>query len=455
VSLTPALADRLASVQPVADAVMFEGYLLYPYRASAQKNQLRWQFGVLMPPGYAAAAGEPDRAQTECLLEPRGATRLAVRLRFLHVQARRVEQAVGRGRFRPVASLPVDGVTRLPFDEGRLTECDTEVELSRLLREPVTVPLHVPSGRDVEPLVDAAGAVVGRYVRARRPLATRLELRAEELPGPYGAVRLRVTVGNDTAWDTRDGGRDGALRRALVATHTVLAVAAGGFLSMVDPPEWARPAVRACRNEHTWPVLAGPPGSRDTLLSAPIILADHPGIAPESPGELYDGTEIDEILTLRTLALTEEEKREARATDPRAAAVVDRVDTMPPAVLERLHGAIRSIRAVTPPPAPATPWWDPGADGSVSPETDTVPVAGVPVGRGSRVTLRPGRPGSRRADAQDLFLSGRPATVQAVLLDVDGDTHLAVTLDDDPGADLAGAIGRFRYFHPDEVEPLP
>ncbi len=78
-----------------------------------------------------------------------------------------------------------------------------------------------------------------------------------------------------------------------------------------------------------------------------IILEDHPAIAPESPGALYDATEIDEILALRTAALTDEEKREARGTDDRAAAVIDLADTMPPEVLERLHGAVRSLREVT------------------------------------------------------------------------------------------------------------
>jgi len=100
---------------------------------------------------------------------------------------------------------------------------------------------------------------------------------------------------------------------------------------------------------------------------------------------------------------------------------------------------------------PAVPWWDPGADSSVSPETDHVIVAGVRVAAGSRVRMRPG---ARRADAQDLFLAGREATVQAVLHDVDGELHLAVSPDDDPAAELQRSHGRFLYFGPDEVEPI-
>jgi len=109
-----------------------------------------------------------------------------------------------------------------------------------------------------------------------------------------------------------------ALRHSLIAAHTVVAVTDGEFISLLDPPEWAKPAVKSCRNERTWPVMIGEAGSRDVFLISPIILYDYPTIAPESPGDLFDGTEIDEILTLRTMTLTDEEKAEARATDERA-----------------------------------------------------------------------------------------------------------------------------------------
>jgi hypothetical protein len=98
------------------------------------------------------------------------------------------------------------------------------------------------------------------------------------------------------------------------------------------------------------------------------------------------------------------------------------------------------------------PWWDPGTDDTVDPEHDTVDVDGVPVSRGSRVRLRPG---VRGADAQDLFLDGLPAIVQAVLHDVDGHVHVAVSVEGDPLADIQAATGRYRYFRPDELEPLP
>ena len=202
-------------------------------------------------------------------------------------------------------------------------------------------------------------------------------------------------------------------------------------------------AAASCQNRGWWPVLVG-----GTVLVAPIILPDQPAIAPESPGDLFDATEIDEILTLRVMTMTDEEKAAARGTDPRAAAIIDRCDTLPPEVMERLHGARREV---DPAPAADVPWWDPGADESVSPETDSVLVGSVAVSKGSRVRLRP----TRRADAQDIFLAGQVAVVTAVLSDVDGETHVAVVLEDDPAADLHDWYGRYWYFAPDEVEPLP
>jgi hypothetical protein len=459
---TPFPAFELA--RKVADAVLYEGYLLYPYRASAAKNQARWQFGVLMPRRWSEhGPDEPWATQTECLLEPEEATTVQVLVRFLHVQAKSVEAVdVEAGTFQEVPALPVDGSELVPWDEAAEQEVTVEAPLARLLAGEPATPFERPGGRRVEPVHTAAGKLAGRTVRRRWPVMGTVKLSAERLAGPYGLVRLRLVVENTSAWHNAKADRGVALRHSLVAAHSLLGVDQGVFLSLLDPPEWAKPAAEACQNFRTWPVLIGEEGRRDAMLSSPIILYDHPTVAPESPGDLFDATEIDEILTLRTMALTEDEKREARATDERAAAIIDRVDNLPPELLERLHGAVRYLRGVegaggerrvdrssTAPEL--VPWWDPGADRTVSPETDGVVVAGVSVAKGSRVRLRPGQ---RRADAQDMFLAGRLATVEAVFLDVDGNRHLAVTLDEDPAADLQRWHGRFLYFSPDEVEPL-
>jgi hypothetical protein len=422
---------NLDPVRKIADAVLYEGYILYPYRASSQKNQSRWQFGVVMAPGYAAAdPSETSFTRAECVLQHSGQPSLRVLLRFLQVQRR---TSGGES-----------------WDEAVEREVEAAADAAALFGDGVTREFTVEGGEDRDEDV----------VRRREPLAGAVTVRAAEVPGPWRALRLEVKIENRTGLGSVPQRREDALPTSLVAAHTIITAEGGKFLSMTDPPEWAAPAVAGCRNEGGWPVLADP--DDQVMLSSPIILYDHPELAAESPGELYDGTEIDEILTLRTMALSDEEKAEARATDPRAAALLDRVDSMDPQVLARLHGTLRlpggSPRPAAEPPVlteageiqGAVPWWDPDADASVSPDTDTVTIDGRAVARGSLVRLRPG---TRRADAQDMFLVGRIAEVQAVLHDVEDNPYLAVSLAGQPDEDLRIAHGRFLYFMPDEVEP--
>lgn len=485
-------------VSAVADAVLYEGYLLYPYRRSSAKNRVRWQFGVLFPrewveadgPVVPGVSGSADSwyQRTECLLRIRrpGAS-VRVRLRYLQTQRKQVEEAGPGGDHRPVESLRTDdGTVHLTFDEAVPREADLVVPLDDLLQGERTAAVEAAAGADIEALPHDAGRVVRRREEVRASIGVTAERLAPDL------CRLRVRTTNTGPAPDPSTPREEALRRALVATHTLIGGDGVEFVSLTDPPAELCASAGTCRNEFTFPVLGGEPGTGDILLSAPIILPDHPQVAPESPGDLHDAAEIDEILTLRTLLLTDEEKREARATDPRAAAILDRVETMPPEVFARLHGAVRSLAPVAPaapagapvslagpsgapvspaappgspvapagppgaPVAPAAPasdrpaWWQEGADEGLSPSTDTVLVDGVPLGGGSRVRLRP----RRNADAQDMFLAGRTAEVAAVFHDVDGSVHLAVTLDDDPASELHTWYGRFHYFRPDELEPL-
>jgi hydrogenase maturation protease len=211
-------------------------------------------------------------------------------------------------------------------------------------------------------------------------------------------------------------GKEAAVRHSLIAAHLLMEAHAAGFVSVREPI----PAAGRCRQHRCWPVLAGPPGETGLLLAAPIILYDHPRLAGESPGALFDACEIDELLTLRVRTMTDAEKAEARATDPHAAAIIDRCDNLTEDDLLRLHGTRRD-----PAPVPA-------------------------LTRGTLVRLRP----SRRADAQDMFLTGRIAVVNQVLTDVDDTTHVAVALIDDPAAELHDWYGRYLHFAPSELEPL-
>jgi hypothetical protein len=204
------------------------------------------------------------------------------------------------------------------------------------------VPVDVPAGRVEEALVDAAGAAVGAIVRSWRALGGVLELRAERLR--EGLFRLRARIDNTTPWE--GSGREDALRQTFCSTHTLLRAGRGAFVSLTDPPEHLREDAESCANVGTWPVLVGPEGERHTLLSSPIILADHPEVAPESPGDLFDGTEIDQLLILSILGLSDAEREEMAASDPRARAILERCAGLSPEELMRLHGAVRDVRPV-------------------------------------------------------------------------------------------------------------
>jgi hypothetical protein len=462
---------HVAHARQVADAVLYEGYLLYPYRRSSQKNRTRFQFGVLMPPPYRAIDDcEPSASQTECLAEGPDSARVEITVRFLHLQRRRVQRIAPEGHeISDVDSLWVDGTEYTCWDEAVEREQTFRTTVGQLLGVETEVLFRIAKGAELEGLTDSRGRRVGRLIRSWEQLEGSIIVRAERVAGPYRALRLLVRLENRTEPAARLRRREDGLRYSMIAAHLLIALPGGAFLSLTDPPEWIAAEAAGCTNVGTWPVLAGPDGCRDLLLSSPVILYDHPEVAPESAGDLFDATEIDEILTLRTLTLTDEEKREVRGTDRRAADLLDRLDTMPSAMLEKMHGAIRYLSPLSGAPAgpapaagevpsfqtpggpPQTPWWDPGSDASVSPETDYVLIGGVKVARGSRVRMRPG---SRRADAQDLFLVGREALVEAVLHDVDGHVHVAVSPESDPLAELQRHHGRFLYFAPDEIEPV-
>jgi hypothetical protein len=438
----------------IADAVLYEGYLLYPYRATSSKNQSRWQFGVLGPAGASAAGvGEDDTLSSQFVIDDDGELTLVVR--FLQLQHRRAERDLGGGRFEPVDELTSGLRSWVTWDEA--VECELSFGPFGLddLARPRTLAIAVAGGTDVE------GVDGGRLIRTRAPIQGELRITAEVDDGLH---RVGVSVRNTGAAATD---KDAAIAVSLIGTHLIGELVGGEFVSLLETPDAAVGPVSRCKQHRCFPVLAGRPGERDLLLISPIILYDHPEIAEQSEGALYDSTEIDEILTLRVMTMTDEEKAQARATDPLAAQLIDRCDSMSPDAMQQLHGILRNPHAGAPrgfdeldeqmrsagliPEIPdGVDWWDPLADTAVRPDLDAVLVNGVRVAAGSRVRLRP----NRRADAQDIFFAGKSARVTSVHEDVDGQQYVGVIVEDDPDIEMPEAYGRYLYFAPDEVEPL-
>ncbi len=361
-------------VDKIARAVLYEGYMLYPYRPSTIKNRQRWNFGVLYPEAWATGS---DRSyfQMECLAWGGQRSKLDVKLRFLQLMSRgsgekRWEEGTERSIQFPGLSLEaiVSSSHRQAFSFGP-PECSGEITVS----------------------------------------ATAVQ---------DSVFRVSVRVRNTTVLEISN--REEALLHSLASAHAVLTLRDGEFVSQTDPPDSLREAAEACENIGVWPVLAGEEGAHDTVLGSPIILPDYPRVAPESTGDLFDGTEIDEILSLRILTMTDAEKAEMRQTDERSREILERLEANPAGHLMQLHGVVR----------PARSW----------PEV------------GSRVRLRP----RKRADPFDMLLEGRIAVIEAVEQDYEDNIHLAVVLEEDPGRDLGEMrqAGHRFFFSAAEVEPL-
>lgn len=384
----------------VADAVLWEGYVLYPYRASSSKNRVRFQWGIV-------GAAEQPTMTTTVLVEHDRTAHVDVRLRFLHLERRD------------------DG-----WDEAVERHVDVSVELVDGAHE--THPVLIASDGEGQMAIDAVMRTQIRRI------------------GSVSALQVEI---ENLDVDRVGASRDDLLLTAMIGTHVLFATPVDAFVSLLEPPDWASGAVAACVNHRCWPVVVGPDPRRDLMLGSPVILYDHPVVAPESPGDFFDGTEIDEMLTLRVQTLTDDEKEEARRTDPRAAAIIDRCEEMSIETQEALHGrmlagaghgvAADPVRSdLGGPVDPMPEWSDPGPMRAL--------VGATWVRPGDKVRLRPGR----RADAHDLFLADKIATIAHIVHTVDDDTHLAVTVDDDPASELMDWHGRYLYFAPDEVVAL-
>ena len=448
---------NLERIRGIANTVLYEGYILYPYRATAIKNQQRWTFGSVFPRAFGGAQGDSATMQTQVPVEAGASAALAVHVRFLHLCAREIG-TLGA----PVAPLPQDGkpdvtlVPRLEIGGQQYLAWEEAVEreiavpvskLERLHEEPVRLPFSFAGERTLEPIRDGDDQIIAVIMRTRLPIDGVITVAADRIGGNLSRITVEIeNVSPLSPAECQD--RNKAQRRAFASTHTILAIDGGAFVSLLDPPEGRAEAAAGCENRGTWPVLVGMEGERRAMLSSPIILYDYPKIAPESAGDLFDATEIDEILTLRILAMTDAEKREMASVDARARALLERTHAMTPEGMAHLHGTFRATDAT----GAAI-----GALEGAQPTDHGSPLVSLLKGTpdlvpGSRVRLRP-RP---RGDIMDLVLKDQIAVIEAVECDFEDRLHVAVTLLDDPGRDLgaAGFPGHRFYFAQDEIELL-
>ena len=445
-------------VDRVVNAVLYEGYILYPYRASSKKNQReRFTFGRVYPNDYSKAQNgiEPWVMQTECLVrnESRDGI-LEVSVRFLQPSAREVRQRPPLNLFpegEADAHRQVRDVLEWPLlseiivgDELYQTwqeALEREVNLSQIsLNESVKQAreFEFAAAYTIEPIGDGRTAVM---VRRNETIRGQIELETRFVD--QTVTKITVRISNHTGVPPAKMNQPSEIiMRTFSSTHTILQTQGGEFISSLDPDPAYVDAAKTCQNIGTWPVLVGDETKheRDTMLSSPIILYDYPKIAAESPGDLFDGTEIDEILTLRVQTMTDQEKREMRQVDEHARKILERVENLSPDQLHRMHGTMRNVRSLS------EDFFNPAK------RIDTAKVGGVNVKLGDRVRIRP----RKRADVMDMALDGKIAIIEAIEQDVEDQIHFALILEDDPGKDLGlmRQPGHRFFYGADEVEPV-
>lgn len=446
---------NLPLVNEVVEAVLYEGYILYPYRPTSKKNRQRFTFGRVYPLDYGVAqnGAEPVLMKTQCLVTGEEGASLEVSVRFLHVTSREIlslrepvldlPEPLRPDSLQVVPELKVDGQTFLTWQEAVEQEVNVAPQtVKHLAAASCRLSFEFPASENLEPIKDRHGLIPGIIRRRQEQLVGQVLLENEEIKP--GLFKITVDVVNHSPVPESElGNPEAVLLRTLASTHTILHAKEGEFVSLMDPPDSLRELAAACKNQGTWPVLVGneEAADRSTMLSSPIILYDYPKIAPESPGELFDATEIDEILTLRVMTMTDAEKEEMRRSDPRARRILERTESLPEDQLLKMHGAVRELRS-----------FEEDFFGNDR-RLEEAELKGVVLRPGNQVRIKP----RSRADIMDIALAERIATIEAIEQDAEGRIHFALVLDDDPGKDLGfmRQPGHRFFYTIDEVEPVP
>lgn len=359
------ITSSKSHLERLVDSLLFEGYALYPYTPGATKNATPTPFGIVYPADYA-------KHQTHA---------------FERMQMQGIVGA---------AEALVTGEIRFLQPSGEQ---------------------HRAVERRVQ--LGAAPATVNFEFG---DLEGRAELFVDRLPDGRGRATLQVENVTPLTEEEATADRKDALLRSMLSTHLLMRVENDRFVS---PLERGDDGVAGCCQVNTWPVLATP--SDDALLGPTIMLPEHPEIAPESVNDFFDGTEIEEALVLHIQALSDQEREEIAAQDPKVREMLARADATTPQQLMDLHGRVRLE--------------DPPGERHVTFE-------GVTYKRGDKVVLHP----PLDADVYDKMLDGRTATIHRLFMRVDDRLHLGVTIDDDPMQEILGESGRFLFFFSEEVE---
>ena len=432
---------NFAGAEKIAAAILYEGYILYPYRPTAIKNRQRWNFGTLYPRVYAEAQNpqESFRIQAECIVIAGENAAVDIRISFLQLisQSRTLDSIEDQTGPTIPAELTDPS---LAWEEAvERTSEHPQLLLRDLIAHPQRLTLDLSATTPPET----------NAIATQSNLQALFTIRSESIE--RGTLKLHLELENITPLHSEAAAkREEALPHSFVSAHMLLGITGGEFVSLLDPQEGYSEAVAACTNTGVFPVLVGTAPERATMLCSPIILYDYPQVAPESEGDFFDGTEMDEMLTLRVLTLTDAEKEEMRNGDPRARKILERTENLTPEMMLKAHGIVRSLRQIHDVPNEPFGEWNPFEETKIAPESVT--VFGIPLRVGDRVRIWP----QKSADIMDLALEGKVAVIEAIEQDFENQVQFAVVLDDDPGREfgMMRQPGHRFFYSPEEVEPV-
>jgi hypothetical protein len=410
------LAMNFEAAERIAKTLLYEGYVLYPYRPSALKNHQRWMFGTLLPKceGRVDSLENPSSLQAECVALVSARTVLKMKFRFLHLTERDQRfpsedssDAIGEAQEREVVFGPV--------------------LVSDLVSNSVDIPFYF-GVNDATKETEAA-------------LRGHIHIEACAIQNNLSKITAKAENCTPLS-DSRSTPAVRLLSRSLASPQLLFGIENGEFLSLLDPPEQFRAAVANCRNFGVFPVLVGENSDRSMMLATPIILYDYPQVAPESSGDFYDATEIDELLVLRLKTLSDEEKTQIQRAKLQPRQILDRAEGLSTRTMASLHGRVRML--------------DLSAAEKITGEhqtaRDSLQIVTPTCKIGDRVRLCP----RKSADIMDIALKGQVAIVESTETDYEGNLHVAVVLENDPGAEFGfqRQIGHRFFFSPEELEPL-
>ena len=392
------------AMEELVRSLLYEGYALYPYTPGV-KNATPTPFGIVYPPGYAEAQPAAfSMLRLEAVFEGAPDDRIGGRVLFL--------QAMGDRHEAGERSLELAPLT-----------------LAELARSPARRSFGFPT-EDGE-------------------LRGRIAMRADLLSPTLARVRLCVHNETEMSGDAAAASRGEALRQSLISTHPLLQAEGGRFISPLERAGPEGEAALASQSVNTFPVLLGEEDR--AVLGGAIVLPDHPELAPESLGNLFDNTEIEEALLLHVHALSDEERAEIAGQDTAVREMIERAEATTGDEILGLHGRLTYTEPDVADRVPSNggpPKPPPGLD-EIQGERE-IAAAGTTVRLGDKIVLRPGTEG----DVYDKILHGRTATVERIYRGYDERVYLGVTVDDDPGQELLRETGRFLFFFADEVEPV-